>query len=75
MDYSQIKLRIWLSSRMSAIKAFQEERISIPTAMRVFGIERPEDVTANDRHNAKSLWSGYGISDFSFVPNNLGIGK
>ncbi len=32
--------------------------------MRVFGIERPEDVTPNDRRNAKAVNFGvvYGIS-------------
>ncbi|MDA6307933.1 DNA polymerase, partial [Escherichia coli] len=47
-----------------------------PTAMRVFGIERPEDVTANDRRNAKAVNFGvlYGISDFG-LSNNLGISR
>ena len=44
--------------------------------MRVFGIERPEDVTANDRRNAKAVNFGvvYGISDFG-LSNNLGISR
>ncbi len=38
------------------IKAFQEGAdIHTSTAMRVFGIERPEDVTPNDRRNAKAV--------------------
>ena len=44
--------------------------------MRVFGIERPEDVTPNDRRNAKAVNFGvvYGISDFGLA-NNLGISR
>ncbi len=59
------------------IKAFQEGAdIHTSTAMRVFGIERPEDVTANDRRNAKAVNFGvvYGISDFG-LSNNLGISR
>ena len=59
------------------IKAFQEGAdIHTSTAMRVFGIERPEDVTANDRRNAKAVNFGvvYGISDFGLA-NNLGISR
>ena len=57
------------------IKAFQEGAdIHSSTAMRVFGIEKPEDVTPNDRRNAKAVNFGivYGISDFGLA-NNLGI--
>ena len=48
--------------------------IHTATAMRVFGIEKPEDVTPNDRRNAKAVNFGvvYGISDFG-LSNNLGI--
>ena len=44
--------------------------------MRVFNIERPEDVTPNDRRNAKAVNFGvvYGISDFGLA-NNLGISR
>ena len=44
--------------------------------MRVFGIEKPEDVTPNDRRNAKAVNFGvvYGISDFGLA-NNLGISR
>ena len=59
------------------IKAFQEGAdIHTSTAMRVFGIERPEDVTPNDRRNAKAVNFGvvYGISDFG-LSNNLGISR
>ncbi len=46
------------------------------TAMRVFGIEKAEDVTPNDRRNAKAVNFGvvYGISDFGLA-NNLGISR
>ena len=57
-DYSQIELRVLahISKDEHLIKAFQEGAdIHTSTAMRVFGIERPEDVTANDRRNAKAV--------------------
>ena len=59
------------------IAAFKEGAdIHTSTAMRVFGIERPEDVTPNDRRNAKAVNFGvvYGISDFGLA-NNLGISR
>ena len=44
--------------------------------MRVFNIAKPEDVTPNDRRNAKAVNFGvvYGISDFG-LSNNLGISR
>ena len=57
------------------IAAFKEGAdIHTSTAMRVFGIEKPEDVTPNDRRNAKAVNFGivYGISDFG-LSNNLGL--
>ncbi|MFX4023075.1 DNA polymerase, partial [Streptococcus suis] len=44
------------------------------TAMRVFGIEKAEYVTPNDRRNDKAVKFGvvYAISDFGLY-NNLGI--
>ncbi|MBF7095002.1 DNA polymerase I [Streptococcus sp. HF-1907] len=76
-DYSQIELRVLahISGDEHLIKAFQEGAdIHSSTAMRVFGIEKPEDVTPNDRRNAKAVNFGivYGISDFGLA-NNLGI--
>ncbi len=59
------------------IAAFKEGAdIHTSTAMRVFGIEKPEDVTPNDRRNAKAVNFGivYGISDFG-LSNNLGISR
>ena len=78
-DYSQIELRVLahISKDEHLIKAFQEGAdIHTSTAMRVFGIERPEDVTLNDRRNAKAVNFGvvYGISDFG-LSNNLGISR
>ncbi|MEI4309992.1 DNA polymerase I [Streptococcus suis] len=76
-DYSQIELRILahISQDQHLIEAFQQGAdIHTSTAMRVFGIEKAEDVTPNDRRNAKAVNFGvvYGISDFG-LSNNLGI--
>lgn len=78
-DYSQIELRILahISQDEHLIEAFRQGAdIHTSTAMRVFGIERPEEVTANDRRNAKAVNFGvvYGISDFG-LSNNLGISR
>ena len=65
-DYSQIELRVLahISNDEHLIAAFREGAdIHTSTAMRVFGIEKPEDVTPNDRRNAKAVNFGivYGI--------------
>ncbi|WP_237374366.1 DNA polymerase I [Streptococcus ruminantium] len=78
-DYSQIELRVLahISQDQHLIEAFQQGAdIHTSTAMRVFGIEKVEDVTANDRRNAKAVNFGvvYGISDFG-LSNNLGISR
>ncbi len=78
-DYSQIELRVLahVSQDQHLIEAFQQGAdIHTSTAMRVFGIEKVEDVTANDRRNAKAVNFGvvYGISDFG-LSNNLGISR
>ena len=78
-DYSQIELRVLahISGDEHLISAFQKGAdIHTSTAMRVFGIDKPEDVTANDRRNAKAVNFGvvYGISDFG-LSNNLGISR
>ncbi|HFU4377044.1 TPA: DNA polymerase I [Streptococcus suis] len=78
-DYSQIELRVLahISKDEHLIEAFQKGvDIHTSTAMRVFGIEKAEDVTANDRRNAKAVNFGvvYGISDFG-LSNNLGISR
>lgn len=76
-DYSQIELRVLahISKDEHLIAAFKEGAdIHTSTAMRVFGIEKPENVTPNDRRNAKAVNFGivYGISDFG-LSHNLGI--
>ena len=76
-DYSQIELRVLahISGDEHLIAAFKEGAdIHTSTAMRVFGIDKAENVTANDRRNAKAVNFGivYGISDFG-LSNNLGI--
>ncbi len=76
-DYSQIELRVLahISKDPHLIQAFQDSfDIHTSTAMRVFGIAKAEDVTANDRRNAKAVNFGivYGISDFG-LSHNLGI--
>ncbi|MBP2624228.1 DNA polymerase I [Streptococcus oricebi] len=78
-DYSQIELRVLahISGDEHLIEAFKHGAdIHTSTAMRVFGIEKPEDVTPNDRRNAKAVNFGvvYGISDFG-LSNNLGISR
>lgn len=78
-DYSQIELRVLahISGDQHLIAAFNEDAdIHTSTAMRVFGIDKEEDVTANDRRNAKAVNFGivYGISDFG-LSNNLGISR
>ncbi|CAM4134230.1 DNA polymerase I [Streptococcus penaeicida] len=78
-DYSQIELRVLahISGDDHLIAAFNENAdIHTSTAMRVFGIDKEEDVTANDRRNAKAVNFGivYGISDFG-LSNNLGISR
>ncbi|WP_312251972.1 DNA polymerase I, partial [Streptococcus parasuis] len=57
-DYSQIELRVLahISQDQHLIEAFQQGAdIHTSTAMRVFGIEKAEDVTPNDRRNAKAV--------------------
>ena len=78
-DYSQIELRVLahISQDQHLIEAFQQGAdIHTSTAMRVCGIEKAEDVTPNDRRNAKAVNFGvvYGISDFG-LSNNLGISR
>ena len=78
-DYSQIELRVLahISGDEHLIDAFNHGAdIHTSTAMRVFNIEKPEDVTPNDRRNAKAVNFGvvYGISDFG-LSNNLGISR
>ncbi|WP_265457368.1 DNA polymerase I [Enterococcus sp. HY326] len=78
-DYSQIELRVLahISNDEHLKAAFVEgQDIHTSTAMRVFGIEKPEEVTANMRRQAKAVNFGivYGISDYG-LSQNLGISR
>ncbi|MFO8069044.1 MAG: DNA polymerase I [Alkalibacterium sp.] len=73
-DYSQIELRILahISKDEELIRAFNEdEDIHMTTAMRVFGIDDPSEITANMRRDAKAVNFGivYGISDYGLSQN------
>lgn len=73
-DYSQIELRVLahISGDIHLQEAFLEgQDIHTSTAMRVFGVENPEDVTANLRRQAKAVNFGvvYGISDYGLSQN------
>ena len=62
-DYSQIELRVLaqVARDPNLIAAFQnDEDVHTATAMRVFGIESADAVTANDRRSAKAV--NFGIS-------------
>ncbi len=62
-DYSQIELRVLahMSKDEHLIDAFKHGAdIHSSTAMRVFNIDKPENVTPNDRRNAKAV--NFGIS-------------
>ena len=68
-DYSQIELRVLahISNDEHLKAAFVEgQDIHSSTAMRVFGISTPEEVTPNMRRQAKAVNFGivYGISDY-----------
>ncbi|MGY3765129.1 DNA polymerase I [Vagococcus vulneris] len=78
-DYSQIELRVLahISNDEHLKQAFLDgEDIHAATAMRVFGIESPEDVDGNMRRQAKAVNFGvvYGISDYG-LSQNLGISR
>lgn len=78
-DYSQIELRVLadIANDQHMRDAFAEgQDIHTSTAMRVFGVEKPEDVTGNIRRQAKAVNFGivYGISDYG-LSQNLGISR
>ncbi|AYW48683.1 DNA polymerase I [Tetragenococcus osmophilus] len=78
-DYSQIELRVLahVSKDKHLQEAFNENQdIHASTAMRVFDIDKPEDVTPNIRRQAKAVNFGivYGISDYG-LSQNLGISR
>ncbi|WP_034550799.1 DNA polymerase I [Carnobacterium funditum] len=78
-DYSQIELRVLahISDDDHLKEAFIEgQDIHASTAMRVFGIEKQEDVTPEMRRRAKAVNFGivYGISDYG-LSKNLDISR
>lgn len=78
-DYSQIELRVLahISDDEHLKAAFIEgQDIHASTAMRVFGVEKEEDVDGNLRRQAKAVNFGivYGISDYG-LSQNLGISR
>jgi len=69
IDYSQIELRVvaHLSGDQTMINVFKNgEDIHTATAMRVYGIKDPKDVTKDMRRDAKTINFGvlYGVSSF-----------
>ena len=78
-DYSQIELRVLahIAGDKHMIEAFKNNvDIHTNTAMRVFGISNPDDVTSEMRRQAKAVNFGivYGISDYG-LSQNLNISR
>ncbi|WP_461212943.1 DNA polymerase I [Lacticaseibacillus sp. GG6-2] len=76
-DYSQIELRVLahISGDANMQEAFKEDRdIHANTAMKIFGLDSPDQVTPDMRRQAKATNFGivYGISDFGLA-KNIGI--
>ncbi|RRK09888.1 DNA polymerase I [Lactiplantibacillus garii] len=76
-DYSQIELRVLahITGDANMQEAFKEgDDIHAATAMRIFNLKSPEDVTPNIRRQAKAVNFGivYGISDYG-LSQNIGI--
>lgn len=76
-DYSQIELRVLahISGDKNMQEAFKEDRdIHANTAMRIFHLDSPDEVTPDMRRQAKATNFGivYGISDFGLA-KNIGI--
>lgn len=76
-DYSQIELRVLahISDDKNMQEAFQTGvDIHARTAMKIFNLNNPEDVTPNMRRQAKAVNFGivYGISDYGLA-QNIGI--
>ena len=77
-DYSQIELRIMahLSGDEGLLRAFeQDDDIHRATSAEIFGVH-PEDVTDEQRRNAKAVNFGliYGMSSFG-LGKQLGVGR
>ncbi|WPK10653.1 DNA polymerase I [Lysinibacillus louembei] len=73
-DYSQIELRVLahMCQDPTLVEAFKEGMdIHTRTAMDVFGVTNPDEVTANMRRTAKAVNFGiiYGISDYGLSQN------
>ena len=73
-DYSQIELRVLahMCEDPALVEAFREGMdIHTRTAMDVFGVEKPEEVTSLMRRTAKAVNFGiiYGISDYGLSQN------
>ncbi|MER2191048.1 MAG: DNA polymerase I [Solibacillus sp.] len=73
-DYSQIELRVLahMCEDPALVEAFMTGMdIHTRTAMDVFGVEKPEDVTSLMRRTAKAVNFGiiYGISDYGLSQN------
>ena len=71
-DYSQIELRVLahISKDENMQKAFKDDLdIHANTAMKIFGLSSPDEVTPNMRRQAKAVNFGivYGISDFGLA--------
>jgi len=76
-DYSQIELRVLahITHDANLQAAFKEgDDIHAATAMRIFNLKTPEEVTPNIRRQAKAVNFGivYGISDYG-LSQNIGI--
>ncbi|WP_409022696.1 DNA polymerase I [Dellaglioa sp. P0083] len=76
-DYSQIELRVLahIAHDANMQEAFKEGiDIHANTAMKIFSLESPDDVTSNMRRTAKAVNFGivYGISDYG-LSQNIGI--
>ena len=76
-DYSQIELRVLahIAHDANMQEAFREGiDIHANTAMRIFGLDSPDEVTPNMRRTSKAVNFGivYGISDFG-LSKNIGI--
>lgn len=78
-DYSQIELRVLahISGDKNMQEAFQTGAdIHASTAMKIFDLDSPDEVTLNMRRQAKAVNFGivYGISDFGLA-QNIGISR
>src|SRR5699024_1645801 len=78
-DYSQIELRVLahMSEDDALIETYlNDEDVHTTTALKVFGLNHPDEVTGNMRRDAKAVNFGivYGISDYG-LSKNLDISR